>query len=174
MFTVAVDLFATDTTDYADMVLPAASFLECDDLVASYFHLSLSAQVKAIEPLGESLPNTEIFRRLAAAMGFDEPELQESDADVIARVLEPTGVEFAELAARGTVWLEPEPVIQFADLRFPPRAAAPRSRPSARRPMATPASQSRTRTRDPLRTGFACCPQRLHGCSTTASRTTPS
>ena len=40
LFTVVVDLFATDTTDYADIVLPAASFLEYDDLVASYFHLS--------------------------------------------------------------------------------------------------------------------------------------
>jgi anaerobic selenocysteine-containing dehydrogenase len=119
LFSVAVDLFATDTTDYADIVLPAASFLEHDDLVASYFHLCLSAQVKAIEPLGESLPNTEIFRRLAAAMGFDDPELHERDADVIARVLDPTGIDFAELAARGTVWLEPEPVTQFADLRFP-------------------------------------------------------
>ena len=55
LFTVAIDLFATDTTDLADVVLPAASFLESDDLVASYFHLSLSAQVKVIEPLGQSL-----------------------------------------------------------------------------------------------------------------------
>ena len=69
----------TDTTDYADFVLPAASFLECDDIVASYFNLTLSAQVKAAEPLGEALPNPEIFRRLAAAMGFHEPELHESD-----------------------------------------------------------------------------------------------
>ncbi|MBV9536182.1 MAG: molybdopterin-dependent oxidoreductase [Solirubrobacterales bacterium] len=119
LFTVVSDLFATDTTDYADIVLPAASFLESEDLVASYFHLSLSAQVKAIEPLGESLPNTEIFRRLAAAMGFVEPQLQERDADVIARVLKPTGLEFADLTARGTVWLDPEPMVQFADLRFP-------------------------------------------------------
>jgi anaerobic selenocysteine-containing dehydrogenase len=119
LFTVVVDLFATDTTDYADIVLPACSFLECDDLVASYFHLSLGAQVKAIEPLGESLPNTEIFRRLAAAMGYEEPALHERDEDVIARVLEPTGVSFEELAKRGTVWLDPEPVLQFEDLRFP-------------------------------------------------------
>lgn len=119
LFTVVVDLFATDTGDYADIVLPAASFVEQNDLVASYFHRSLSAQVKAIEPLGDSLPNTEIFRRLATAMGFDEPLLHESDDDVIAKLLEPTGVDFAELARRGTVWLEPEPVIQFADLRFP-------------------------------------------------------
>ncbi len=119
LFTVVVDMFATDTTDCADVVLPAASFLEHDDLVASYFHLSLSAQVKAIEPLGESLPNAEIFRRLASAMGFDEPALHEPDEEVMARVLEPTGVDFTELAARGTLWLNPEPVIQFADLRFP-------------------------------------------------------
>jgi anaerobic selenocysteine-containing dehydrogenase len=119
LFTVVVDMFATDTTDYADIVLPAASFLEHDDLVVPYFHLGLSAQVKAIEPLGESLPNTEIFRRLAAAMGYDEPALFESDEEVIARVLDPTGVSFAELSGRGTLWLEDEPVIQWADLRFP-------------------------------------------------------
>jgi anaerobic selenocysteine-containing dehydrogenase len=119
LFTVAVDLFATDTTDYADIVLPAASFLEHDDIVASYFHLSLSAQVKAVEPFGSSLPNSEIFRRLATAMGFSEPPLFESDAEAIARVLAPTGVRFEELASRGTLWLDEEPVIQFADLRFP-------------------------------------------------------
>ena len=119
LFTVVVDLFGTDTTDYADIVLPATSFLECDDLVASYFHISLSAQVKATDPLGESLPNTEIFRRLARAMGLDEPALHESDAEMITRVLEPTGIGFSELAERGTVWLEPEPVVQFSELRFP-------------------------------------------------------
>jgi anaerobic selenocysteine-containing dehydrogenase len=119
LFTVVVDLFATDTSDFADIVLPAASFLECDDLVASYFHLSLGAQVKAIEPLGESLPNPEIFRRLATAVGFEEPQLHEPDAHVLDAVLAPAGLTFAELAERGTIWPEPEPVVQFADLRFP-------------------------------------------------------
>jgi anaerobic selenocysteine-containing dehydrogenase len=121
LLTVAVDLFPTDTTDYADYVLPAASFLECDDLVASYFHLTLSAQVKVEEPPGEALPNTEIFRRLAAAMGFDEPELHESDEAVIAGVLAgvPGVDDFPSLAAAGTVDLQSEPVVQFADLAFP-------------------------------------------------------
>src|SRR5215470_1923320 len=64
LFTVVADLFATDTTDYADIVLPAASFLEFDDLIYSYFHLTLGAQVKAAEPPDEALPNQEIFRRL--------------------------------------------------------------------------------------------------------------
>jgi anaerobic selenocysteine-containing dehydrogenase len=121
LLTVAIDLFPTDTTDYADYVLPAASFLECDDLVASYFHVTLSAQVKVEEPPGEALPNTEIFRRLAAAMGFDEPELHESDEAVIDRILAGVpGVDgFASLAAAGTVELQTEPVIQFPGLAFP-------------------------------------------------------
>ena len=121
LFTVVVDLFATDTTDHADIVLPAASFLEFDDLMASYFDLTLSAQVKASDPLGEALPNTEIFRRLAAAMGFTDPELQESDADMIAALVEQSGVvtSFEQLAAVGTVPLTADPVVQFAELEFP-------------------------------------------------------
>ena len=100
LFTVAIDLFATDTTDYADIVLPAASFLEFDDLVVSYFNYTLSAQVKATEPMGESLPNSEIFRRLAGAMGFTEPELFESDDAIIAELLRQsgTGLDFAALS----------------------------------------------------------------------------
>jgi anaerobic selenocysteine-containing dehydrogenase len=121
LFTVGIDLFATDTTDLADVVLPAASFLESDDLVASYFHLSLAAQVKAIEPVGQSLSNTEIFRRLATAMGLDDAELHESDAQIIAEVLRRTGlgIDFASLAQQGTIWIHREPQVQFPDLRFP-------------------------------------------------------
>jgi anaerobic selenocysteine-containing dehydrogenase len=121
LFTVAIDLFETDTTDLADVVLPAASFLECDDLVASYFHLSLSAQVAAVPPLGDSLPNPEIFRRLAAAMGFEDPALFESDREVIDRLLvdSGSGLTFEQLAARGTVWPTGVPQVPFRDLRFP-------------------------------------------------------
>jgi anaerobic selenocysteine-containing dehydrogenase len=121
LLTVAIDLFPTDTTDFADYVLPAASFLEFDDLVASYFHLTLSAQVRAAEPMGDALPNMEIFRRLAHAMGYTEPELYESDAEVIETVLQRSGVgeDFASLAAKGTVPIAEKPLVQFADLRFP-------------------------------------------------------
>jgi anaerobic selenocysteine-containing dehydrogenase len=121
LFTVAIDIFPTDTADLADVVLPAATFLESDDLVTSYFHLSLSAQVKAADPPGDALPNTEIFRRLARAMGMTEPALYESDRDVIDHLLAGTdlGLGFEELAARGTAWCPAEPQIQFADLRFP-------------------------------------------------------
>jgi anaerobic selenocysteine-containing dehydrogenase len=121
LFTVVVELFPTDTADLADIVLPAASFLEFDDLVASYFRHTLSAQVGATEPLGEALPNQEIFRRLAAALGRDEPELHESDESMLATLLSQSGLELTwqELAARGTVAAFAEPRIQFADLRFP-------------------------------------------------------
>ncbi|MBO9532342.1 MAG: molybdopterin-dependent oxidoreductase [Solirubrobacteraceae bacterium] len=121
LFTVAIDVFPTDTTALADVILPAASFLECDDLVLSYFDLSVSAQVKAGDPPGGALPNPEIFRRLAAAMGYDEPELYEPDRTVIDRALSETGLglTFDELAAVGTVPYGAEPVIQFADGVFP-------------------------------------------------------
>jgi anaerobic selenocysteine-containing dehydrogenase len=120
LFTVVIDLFMTDTCDYADVVLPAASFLEFDDLVSSYFDLSLSAQVRAVDPPGQALPNQEIFRRLATAMGFDEPELHESDRAMIDVMLRQSGVveSFEQLAAVGTVPLAAEPVIQFRELAF--------------------------------------------------------
>lgn len=121
LFTVAIDLFQTDTCDLADIVLPAASFLEFDDIVTPYFDLAVSVQVKAAEPPGEALPNQEIFRRLACAMGYTEPELYEPDAVILQTWLTATGLvrDFAELAERGTIPATPEPVIQFADLTFP-------------------------------------------------------
>jgi anaerobic selenocysteine-containing dehydrogenase len=121
LFTVVVDLFQTDTADLADIVLPAASFLEHDDLVVSYFHHSLGAQAKALEPPGEALPNSEIFRRLAAAMGYAEPELYERDEEVLGRLLADAGVKlgFEVFAEGGTLWPLAEPRLQFVDGRYP-------------------------------------------------------
>ena len=121
LFTVVIDLFATDTADFADIVLPAASFLEFDDIVLSYFNLSVSAQAKIEEPMGDSLPNQEIFRRLARAMGYDEPELFESDTAMIDTILSNIGVAggFEALAEAGTVNVFDAPSLQFADLKFP-------------------------------------------------------
>jgi anaerobic selenocysteine-containing dehydrogenase len=117
LLTIVLDLFATDTTSMADYVLPAASFLEFDDLIASYFQLTLSAQVKAMEPLGSALPNQEIFRRLARAMQYSEPELQEGDAAILANLMARSGLgmSFASLAQRGSIWIPDEPAMQFAD-----------------------------------------------------------
>ncbi|MCY3586542.1 MAG: molybdopterin-dependent oxidoreductase [Acidimicrobiales bacterium] len=120
LFTVVVDCFATDTVDYADIVLPAASFLEFDDLTFSYMNPIVGAQRKVREPVGESLPNQEIFRRLAAAMGYDEPELHVTDDVLIERLLDQLdlGLSHAELAERGHVYLTDEPHDFFADRRF--------------------------------------------------------
>lgn len=113
---VAIDLFMTDTCDHADWVLPAASFLEFDDVVVPYFQQIVSAQAKVTEPLGEALPNQEIFRRLASAMGLEDPLLHEQDVDIIAGILRQTGAagSFAALAARGTVPHGDAPIVPFA------------------------------------------------------------
>jgi len=112
---VTLDLFQTDTANYADYVLPAASFLEFDDVVMSYFNASISAQVKAVEPLGEALPNQDIFRRLATAMGLSDPELFETDTAMIGTLLDQAKLDltFATLAEAGTIDYPPEPVVQF-------------------------------------------------------------
>jgi anaerobic selenocysteine-containing dehydrogenase len=121
LFHVAIDPFSTDTVDFADIVLPAATFLEFDDIVSPYFDLTLSVQAAALPTMGQSLPNQEIFRRLAKAMGYDEPELQEADAVILDRLCHQAGVMggFQELAAAATVTLYPEPVLQFGDGVFP-------------------------------------------------------
>ena len=120
LFTVVADLFLTDTAVYADYVLPAASFLEFDDIIFPYFHDTVSAQAKAAEPFGQSLPNQEIFRRLAKAMGFNEPELFESDASMIGRLLAQTSFDgdFDDLKKQGTAKLFPVPRVQFEGLTF--------------------------------------------------------
>ncbi len=82
LFTVVLDHFQTDTADYADYLLPATTQLEHVDVHRAYGHLYMLANNAAIEPLGEALPNSEIFRRLARAMGFTEPCFRESDDEI--------------------------------------------------------------------------------------------
>ena len=84
LFTVVMDSFLTDTADYADIVLPATTQLEHDDIHKSYGHLYVLANNAAIKPVGESLSNIEVFRRLAARMGFDDDCFKDSD-DAVAR-----------------------------------------------------------------------------------------
>jgi anaerobic selenocysteine-containing dehydrogenase len=93
LFTVVHEQFLTDTTDYADIVLPATTFLENKELVTSYGHMHLQLADQAIEPMGESCSNTELFRRLAARMGLDDAALRASDEELIDDVLD-TGHEF--------------------------------------------------------------------------------
>ncbi|MGI9327340.1 MAG: molybdopterin-containing oxidoreductase family protein [Pseudomonadales bacterium] len=120
LFTVVVDCFTTDTAAYADIVLPAASFLEFDDITFGYFNLLMGAQVKVAEPMGESLPNQEIFRRLARAMALDEPALFADDASLIARMMAQwnPGFDFEGLKSRGHVLLGEEPMPMYAEHQY--------------------------------------------------------
>jgi anaerobic selenocysteine-containing dehydrogenase len=87
LFTVVHDQFVTDTARYADIVLPATTQIEAVDVVPAWGHLWLGWNEPAVAPVGESVSNSELFRRLAGAMGFTEPELFEDDLAVLARAL---------------------------------------------------------------------------------------
>ncbi len=120
LFTVVVDCFATDTADYADYVLPAASFLEFDDVNVSYFQLMVTPQVKCQDPMGESLPNQEVFRRLAKAMGYTEPELYETDTAIIKETINESGItmNWEELKQVGFSYVSEAPLVPWADCAF--------------------------------------------------------
>jgi anaerobic selenocysteine-containing dehydrogenase len=80
VFSVGIELTMTESMAHCDVVLPAATHFEYADLYASYGHHWLQRAEPVIPPLGESLPNTEVFRRLAARFGFTEPCFAADDA----------------------------------------------------------------------------------------------
>ena len=117
LFTVVLEHFMTDTADHADYVLPATTQLEHLDVHSSYGHTYALINEPAIAPLGEAKPNTQIFRELAAHMGFAEPCFVDSD-EAIARVAFRGGmVSFDALRAHGWVRL-PLPDAPFAEGGF--------------------------------------------------------
>jgi anaerobic selenocysteine-containing dehydrogenase len=124
LFTVVLEHFQTDTADYADIVLPATTQLEHWDLLLSYGHHYVTLNQPSIEPVGESLPNSEIFRRLAARMGLDHPSLADDDVTMIRQALASSsdklkGVTFEVLCERGWTRLNlPTPYLPFADGGF--------------------------------------------------------
>jgi anaerobic selenocysteine-containing dehydrogenase len=120
LFIVVLEHFLTDTARYADVVLPATTQVEHVDLVPSWGHTYITYNEPAIEPVGEALPNTEIFRRLARAMGFDDPAFDAGDEELaralVAGARAPLdSVDFERLRAVG--WAEadlPEDFRPFA------------------------------------------------------------
>jgi molybdopterin guanine dinucleotide-containing S/N-oxide reductase-like protein len=88
LFTVVHEQFFTDTTDYADLVLPATTFFEHKDLQAAYGHYYLQVSNQAIEPLGECRSNVEVFRALAERMGFRDSCFGESVDEMIDGALQ--------------------------------------------------------------------------------------
>lgn len=106
LFTVVSDHFLTDTARYADIFLPATTILEHFDLSWSWGHLYIGANNPAVEPLGEAVPNIEIFRRLAKGMGYTDPWFALSDEDVAVSALNweapvLSGITFDELKRTG-------------------------------------------------------------------------
>ena len=106
LFTVVLEHFQTDTADYADIVLPATTQLEHTDIHKAYGHTYFLANNPAIAPLGEALPNTEIFRRLARRMGFTESCFADSDEAIAAQAIVPgdaraEGIDWETLKDKG-------------------------------------------------------------------------
>jgi anaerobic selenocysteine-containing dehydrogenase len=107
LFTVVHDTFFSDTADYADILLPADTTLERTDLLGAYGNYYFSLSQQAIDKQGESLDNGELFRRLAARMGYDDPCFSESDEDMIRDLIDPAfnplfeGVTYELLQAQG-------------------------------------------------------------------------
>jgi anaerobic selenocysteine-containing dehydrogenase len=89
LFTVVHDTFWADTTQYADIVLPADTALEHSDLLPAYGNYFYNYSEQAIERQGECLDNQELFRRLAKAMGYDDPCFSQSDDEMLREILDP-------------------------------------------------------------------------------------
>ena len=89
VFAVGIDVAMTESMAHCDVVLPAATFLECADLYASYGHHWLQRAEAAIAPQGESAANTEIFRRMAARFGFDDACFKATDAELMDDAIDP-------------------------------------------------------------------------------------
>jgi anaerobic selenocysteine-containing dehydrogenase len=105
IFYVGIEIAMTESMHYCDVVLPAATHFECEDLYAAYGHHWLQRAEAALPPPGEALPNTEIFRRLAARFGFDEPCFKTSDRELMDEAVDNAdprmqGVKASEISPR--------------------------------------------------------------------------
>ena len=87
LFTVVHEQFFTDTTDYADTILPATTFLEHTDIQGAYGHYFVQLSKQAVEPLGEARSNVWLFGQLAGRMGFEEECFSDTPEDLIRQAL---------------------------------------------------------------------------------------
>lgn len=118
LFTVVLEHFLTDTADHADFVLPATTQLEHLDVHTAYGHTYALINEPAIAPLGQAKPNTQIFRELAACMGFDDACFADSDEALARQAFD--GIDFDALRRDGWVKL-PIADAPFAEGGFPTR-----------------------------------------------------
>ena len=119
LFTVVSEHFLTDTARYADLVLPATTQLEQHDIMFSWGHLYVTLNTPAIEPVGEAISNTELFRRLAARMGFTEECFTRTDEQMMAEAFDWSapamdGISLESLRRSGWARLNLPPADQYA------------------------------------------------------------
>ena len=120
LFTVVVDHVMTDTARHADYVLPATTQVEHRDVLWSWAQTYLTWNEPAIDPVGEALPNAEIFRRLGRRLGYDDVAFTSSDSVLADNAIAPLGAErCAELKTRGWIRMDSERhVLPYATGRF--------------------------------------------------------
>jgi len=88
LFIAGSDVVMTDSMAFADVILPAASHFEYNDIYGAYGQNYVQRAAPVIPCVGESLPNTEIFRRLAARFGYDDPAFKASDAELMDEAMD--------------------------------------------------------------------------------------
>ncbi len=124
LFTVVLEHFRTDTCDWADWVLPATTQLEHWDVHLSYGHIYATLNKPAIAPIGDALPNTEIFRRLAAKMGLTDACFRDDDLTLVKQSLgsgdpKMSTITFEALDRDGWARLNvPRPYVPYAEGAF--------------------------------------------------------
>jgi anaerobic selenocysteine-containing dehydrogenase len=111
LFTVVHEQFFTDTTDYADYVLPATTFLEAKDVMGAYGHLVVQISEQAVAPLGEARSNVRMFAELGRRMGFTEAAFADDEEALIAQALDTQHPWFAGVTKER---LEAEKMIPLA------------------------------------------------------------
>ena len=130
LFTVVSEHFITDTAAYADIVLPATTQLEQLDIMFSWGQLYVTLNEPAIEPRGEAVPNTELFRRLAARMGLEDPGFRRTDEEMVRDSFDWSssamqGITYESLKKTGWARLSvgpPDKFAPYAEGGFPTRS----------------------------------------------------
>jgi len=127
LFTVVHEQFQTDTAGFADILLPATTFLEHTDLYGAYGHLYMQMARPALEPEGEARSNVQLFRALAQRLGFEDQAFRDTDDDMIRTALSSgheylKGITLETLEQRRSIRLNVtpnnEPFLPFANGAF--------------------------------------------------------
>jgi len=88
LFTVVFEQVMTDTALYADVVLPATTFLEGYDFARAYGPIHLDLGRPVIDPVGEARSNADVFGELCTRLGLLQEDEPAGELDLLVRVLD--------------------------------------------------------------------------------------